>query len=193
MRITKVYTRTGDSGNTHLVGGSKVRKDDIRVEAYGSVDELNSWLGAARAELSRSSAANEKKSNLDAQLAVIQSELFDLGTVLATPPADRFDGMTSIQKEDVLRLEQEIDLMNDGLPPLKEFILPGGGPCSSQLHLARAVCRRAERRALPLTNEDPSAALSLTYLNRLSDWLFVAARWHALACGEQESFWQQRR
>lgn len=193
MRITKVYTRTGDAGETRLVGGRKVPKDDPRVEAYGTVDELNSMLGAARAELARSPAPSEPRTVLDEQLAIIQSELFDLGTILATPPEDRFDGMTMIDLEDITRLEKTLDVMNDEVPPLKEFILPGGGPCSSLLHLARTICRRAERRSLPLTVGDEDASAALAYLNRLSDWLFVAARWHAQLCGEPESFWRQRR
>ena len=193
MRITKVYTRTGDEGETHLVGGRKVPKDNPRVEAYGTVDELNSLLGVVRAELARSTAPLASRTTLDAQVAVIQSELFDLGTIFATPLKDRFEGMTKIRSEDITRLEGELATMNAGVPPLKEFILPGGGPCSSQLHLARTVCRRAERRALHLVVEDDDASTALAYLNRLSDWLFVAARWHAQLCEEPESFWQQRR
>ncbi len=193
MRITKVYTRTGDAGETRLVGGSKVPKDHPRVEAYGTVDELNSLLGAVRAELGRSSAQAEPRAALDEQLTTIQSELFDLGTILATPLADRFEGMTKIQQEDITRLENELDMMNEGVPPLEEFILPGGGPCSSLLHLARTVCRRAERCSLQLVVDDEDASTALAYLNRLSDWLFVAARWHAQLCGEPESFWRQRR
>jgi len=192
VRITKVYTRAGDAGDTRLVGGQKVPKDDPRVEAYGTVDELNSLLGAARAEGRRSPAPEAQRDALDAQLAIIQSELFDLGTILATPPADRWDGMTAIQAEDISRLEAELDTMNDAVPPLEEFILPGGGPCSSLLHLARTVCRRAERRALAVSVGDEAAATALAYLNRLSDWLFVAARWHSQLCGEPEAFWTQR-
>jgi cob(I)alamin adenosyltransferase len=193
MRITKVYTRTGDAGETRLVGGSKVPKDDPRVEAYGTVDELNSLLGVVRAELQRSSAAEVERGELDAQLAIIQSELFDLGTILATPPKDRWEGMTAIQLEDITRLEAELDAMNDVVPALEEFILPGGGACSSQLHLARTVCRRAERRSLGVAAGDDDAANALAYLNRLSDWLFVAARWHSRLCDEPEAFWKQRR
>ena len=193
MRITKVYTRTGDAGETHLVGGRKVAKDHPRVEAYGTVDELNSVLGMVRAELSRSPSPVKSRDALDGQVSTIQSELFDLGTILATPPDDRFDGMTMIHPADIERLEQELDAMNAAVPPLEEFILPGGDPCSAQLHLARTVCRRAERRALQLVSEDAAAATALAYLNRLSDWLFVAARWHAQLCGQPESFWRQRR
>jgi len=193
MRITKVYTRTGDTGETQLVGGQRVPKDDPRVEAYGTVDELNSLLGAARAELSRSGVEAGQSEQLDAQLAVIQSELFDLGTTLASPPGDRWEGMTAIRSEDITRLEQELDAMNDEIPALEEFILPGGGPGASLLHLARTVCRRAERRALSITSGDPQAATALAYLNRLADWLFVAARWHSQLAGQPEAFWQQRR
>jgi len=193
MRITKVYTRTGDAGETRLVGGSKVPKDHPRVEAYGTVDELNSLLGTVRAELGRSPAPDEARAGLDRLLATIQSELFDLGTILATPLNDRFEGMTMIHLEDITRLEQELDEMNEEVPALEEFILPGGGPCSSLLHLARTVCRRAERCSLPLVVGDEDASTALAYLNRLSDWLFVAARWHAQLCGEPESFWKQRR
>jgi len=193
MRITKVYTRQGDAGETQLVGGKRVPKDDARVEAYGTVDELNSLLGAARAELRRSEIETDKLEQLDAQLAVIQSELFDLGTTLASPPEDRWEGMTAIRSEDVTRLEQQLDEMNEGIPALEEFILPGGGPCASLLHLARTVCRRAERRALAVVPGDQEAATALAYLNRLSDWLFVAARWHSQLASQPEAFWKQRR
>jgi cob(I)alamin adenosyltransferase len=172
--LNKIYTRTGDAGRTRLVSGETVTKADPRVEAYGAVDELNSVLGLARLETAGDAT-------LDAILARVQNDLFDLGADLATP--DAVAGALRIVDGQVERLEHEIDLLNADLAPLNSFILPGGSRAAAMLHLARTVCRRAERRgvalATALADADPDAlphGPALRYLNRLSDLLFVAAR-----------------
>ncbi|MCB9667970.1 MAG: cob(I)yrinic acid a,c-diamide adenosyltransferase [Alphaproteobacteria bacterium] len=183
MRITKVYTRTGDKGDTRLVGGRPQRKDAARIEAYGTVDELNSVLGLAR-------TFNDDP-HLEAILQQVQNDLFNVGTELATLAEDRWEGMYRLGEADVTRLEHWIDGLNEDLEPLKEFILPGGGPVGGFLHQARTVCRRAERRTVTLLDQEPSTGTApLTYLNRLSDLLFVMARWAAKAHGEPEYTWE---
>ncbi len=169
--LNKIYTRTGDAGSTGLASGTRVSKSDARVEAYGAVDELNAVLGLARLH----SGQNDR---IDAMLARIQNELFDLGADLATPhdPAPKWEALRIVQSQ-VERLESEIDWMNESLKALDSFILPGGSPLSAHLHLARTVARRAEREAIRLV--EGGAAVTpeaMRYLNRLSDHLFVAAR-----------------
>jgi cob(I)alamin adenosyltransferase len=160
----KIYTKTGDSGETSLFGGARVRKDDARIEAYGTVDELNSAIGVARATW---------PADLDAQLHAIQSDLFDIGAHLASPGTSRFAGPEATR---IAALEQSIDAMESHLTPLKTFILPGGSLTAAQLHVARTVCRRAERLVVALRDEQEATKASIAYLNRLSDFLFVAAR-----------------
>jgi len=161
----KIYTRTGDTGETSLFGGARVRKDDARIEAYGTIDELNSFLGVVR--------ASWPSSSLDGQLHLIQSDLFDIGAHLASLGTSRFAGPDPAR---VASLEQSIDAMESELAPLKTFILPGGSLAASQLHVTRTICRRAERLVVALRDEDEATKASITYLNRLSDFLFVAAR-----------------
>jgi cob(I)alamin adenosyltransferase len=167
VRLNKIYTRTGDAGETGLVDGSRVSKADPRLAAIGDVDEANSAIGVALL-----AALNDEAR---AMLGRIQNELFDLGADFATP--DGIEGALRIQPDQVARLEREIDRMNEELEPLRSFILPGGGPAAAQLHLARAIARRAERSAVAV----PAALnpVALTYINRLSDHLFVLARWAA--------------
>ena len=193
MRITKVYTRTGDKGLTRLVGGQKVRKDEPRIESYGTVDELNTVVGLVRMELARSGADEQARSWLDVRVAEIQNDLFNLGSDLATKAEDRWETMRLVEDRDVKRLEDEIDEMNGILPPLKDFILPGGGPVSGFLHQGRTVCRRAERRVIGLAAEEDINEQAIKYLNRLSDWLFVASRWVAKAMNEPEFLWDRER
>ncbi|MEZ4241691.1 MAG: cob(I)yrinic acid a,c-diamide adenosyltransferase [Myxococcota bacterium] len=189
MRITKVYTRTGDRGTTRLVGGGERRKDDPRVEAYGTVDELNAVIGLARAAIEAMPEA--PRTALDEVLGVVQDDLFNVGTELATPAESRWDGMYRVGNADVLRLEGWIDRFNEALPPLKEFVLPAGGPAGAALHHARTVCRRAERRSLPATDEQPDLLEGpVRYLNRLSDLLFVLARWAVVQDGRPEVAWR---
>jgi cob(I)alamin adenosyltransferase len=188
MRITKVYTRTGDAGQTRLVGGAEVPKDEARIEAYGTVDELNAVLGIIRAFLREGTPAHQR---LDPMLGHIQDDLFNVGTELATPADARWEGMYRPGADEVARLEQWIDGLNDELEPLKEFVLPGGGVVGAHFHQARTVCRRAERRAVTLMREDPEVeAGPMRVLNRLSDWLFVAGRWVAHAEGHPETLWR---
>lgn len=181
-RLSKIYTRTGDDGTTGLGDGSRVPKDDIRVDAFGDVDELNAYLGVLRAELADTHDAQKVLSD-------IQHDLFDLGGELCIP------GYTLLKADGITQLENEIDRLNETLPMLKEFILPGGSKAASHAHVARTICRRAERRVYTLSQQE-NARLNPTpqqYLNRLSDYLFVLAR--ALArenCGN-EVLWNRQR
>jgi cob(I)alamin adenosyltransferase len=194
VRITKVYTRVGDKGSTSLVGGRKVSKAESRIEAYGTVDELNAIIGLARTFNSRSEAEKNVVERVNELLEFIQNDLFHLGADLATLPDDRWEGMTLIDTDDITRLEKWIDELNADLPPLKEFILPGGGPVGAFLHQARTVCRRAERELVRLSGDAPeSIENTLPYLNRLSDFLFVLGRWAAAKHGEAEYLWNRDR
>lgn len=193
MRITRVYTRTGDAGQTGLVGGARVDKDHVRIEAYGTVDELNAVIGVVRA-LHRAGGANgdDALAPMDAMLERIQNELFDVGADLATPPTARWEGMHRVGGEEVARIERWCDDLNEELPPLKEFILPGGGLIGAHLHQARTVCRRAERDVVRLMHVEPEVGDGcMKYLNRLSDFLFILSRWAAKRSGEPEAFWQK--
>jgi cob(I)alamin adenosyltransferase len=184
VTLNRIYTRTGDAGQTRLATGQPVSKSDARVEAYGAVDETNACLGLAR--------LHPVDPAFDAMLARLQNELFDLGADLATPPKpDEVEGQAlRVSDNQVVRLEAEIDAMNDALPPLQSFILPAGTPAAAALHLARTVCRRAEREAVRLVeNGEPVSGPAMRYLNRLSDLLFVAAR-YANDQGRAEVFWQ---
>jgi cob(I)alamin adenosyltransferase len=185
VRLTRIYTRTGDRGDTSLATGERVRKTSARVEAYGAVDETNGCIGLVRLH-------TKADPELDPMLARIQNELFDLGADLATPERGLAEGATALRitEDQVKRLESEIDHLNAGLTPLNSFVLPGGSEAAASLHLARTVCRRAERLAVALADspgEDVSAP-ALRYLNRLSDLLFTAARW-ANARGEGDILW----
>jgi cob(I)alamin adenosyltransferase len=177
----KIYTRTGDTGDTSLYAGGRVRKYDLRVEAYGTVDEVNSWLGLARAS-ALPPLANE-------WLEAIQNDLFTIGTDLATPMDAKVDWLVRLTDAPSMRLEGWIDEMDESLPPLKNFILPGGVPAAASLHVARTICRRAERLAVQLSDEQPVNEQVVRYLNRLSDFLFTLARWINFQAGENETRW----
>lgn len=177
-RLSKIYTRTGDDGSTGLGDGSRVRKDAARVGAYGNVDELNSVLGML--------LTNALPATMAEELTRIQHTLFDLGGELCIP------GMALIEQVDIDWLEQTLDRYNADLPPLKDFILPGGGMAAAICHLARTVCRRAERETVTLAHDEPVRAEVLGYLNRLSDLLFVLARVLARASGAGEVLWQRQ-
>lgn len=187
--LNRIYTRTGDDGTTGLVGGERVGKDDLRIEAYGTVDELNACIGMVRDANTRHQTDAEARSQLDGQLLNIQQRLFDLGASLATRPGSRRPGQPCPTASDIAWLEQTLDAMNAELAPLNSFVLPGGGPIAAPLHLARTVCRRAERATVRLGRHEPVEETDLKYLNRLSDWLFVASRWVAKRLGEPEPLW----
>ncbi len=190
IRINRVYTRSGDDGKTALVDGSRVPKDSRRVACYGSIDELNSVLGLARS-FNTSSTAGPEQDRIEAILKCLQNELFDLGSELATPPEGEYEGMFKVSADDVEALEHVIDACQEDLQPLESFVLPGGGPVSSFLHLARTTCRRAERDILGLSREEGIGEFVLPYLNRLSDLLFVLSRWVAVKSGEDEPLWER--
>lgn len=186
--MPKIYTRTGDTGETAVVGGGRVRKDELRVEAMGTVDELNASLGVVRAELARGGTAPP---DLDPLLARLQHQLFDLGAELATP-APRPGKTATLTDEHVAQLEAAIDAHESRLEPLRAFILPGGAPAAAALHAARGICRRAERRIVGLAAEQPIRGEMLRYVNRLSDLLFVLARAVNQAHRVPDVIWQQQ-
>lgn len=176
----KIYTKTGDAGETGLVGGQRVPKDSLRIEAIGDVDELNAVIGLCRLHACGSS--------LDTLLEQVQNRLFDLGAELASPDREQHQ---SLSEEDALVLEQSIDEQTARLEPLRNFILPGGCSLGCHLHIARAVCRRAERTVLQLHRSEPLRANVRVYLNRLSDWLFVAGRTANQEAGVQDVKWKR--
>jgi len=178
-RLSKIYTRTGDDGTTGLGDGTRVSKDSARVTAYGTVDEANSCIGLI--------LACEIPDDVRALLTAIQHQLFDLGGELCIP------GHAAISEADVERLEQQLDAFNAPLPPLKDFILPGGGEAAARCHLARTVVRRAEREVVTLSHHDAVRPEAVRYLNRLSDLLFVLARVLARASGHGEVLWNHER
>ena len=189
VRLNRIYTKAGDGGDTRLVGGQKVRKDALRIEAYGTVDELSACIGIARTQLTAPGAPAEADA-LAKILARIQNELFNLGSDLATMPADRHPKQPVIEARHVTALEREIDGWNETLPELRSFVLPGGGPVAASLHLARTVCRRAERCIVRLRDAEAIGEQSLPYVNRLSDALFVMSRHAARLYGEAEPLWE---
>jgi cob(I)alamin adenosyltransferase len=178
-RLSKIYTRTGDDGSTGLGDGTRVAKDSARVNAYGTVDELNSCIGLL--------LATALPADIGEELTAIQHQLFDLGGELCIP------GHAAIFEADVERLEQVLDRYNADLPPLKDFILPGGGEAGARCHLARTVCRRAERELVTLSHHDAVRPEAIRYLNRLSDLLFVLARVLARSSGHGEVLWKHER
>jgi cob(I)alamin adenosyltransferase len=191
ISITRVYTRTGDQGDTALVGGKRVPKDSPRIVAYGTLDELNAIVGLARVFNAERLAEGEHHGWLDGVLKRIQSQLFDLGSELATPPDAVYEGMFRIGAGEVRELEELMDQCQTGLEPLKSFVLPGGGRIGGFLHQARTVCRRAEREVLALGRAEPIGEWPLRYVNRLSDLFFVLSRWVGRHLGEREYLWER--
>jgi cob(I)alamin adenosyltransferase len=191
IRITRVYTRTGDRGDTALVGGRRVPKDDPRIEAYGTIDELNAVLGLVRVFNAERLDAAEGHRWLDDVLRGLQNRLFDLGSELATPPDAVYEGMFRVGEAEAKELERLIDQCQKELAPLKSFVLPGGGRLGAFLHQARTVCRRAERELMRLSRVEPIGQGPLMFVNRLSDLLFVLARWVARRLGEPEYLWER--
>ena len=191
IRINRVYTRGGDGGETSLVGGGRVAKDAVRIQSYGTVDELNAVLGLVRtANRETPGASDADRARLEALLVRLQNELFTLGSDLATLPKDRHPKQPVLEERHVGFLETTIDELNEGLPELRSFVLPGGGWVSAFLHQARTVCRRAERLVTTLAREEDVGPQALVYLNRLSDLLFVLGRWAARARREPEPLWE---
>jgi cob(I)alamin adenosyltransferase len=192
IRLTRIYTRTGDKGTTALVGGRRVPKDSGRIEAYGTIDELNSIIGIVRTYLPQYAAGlGTDGAWYSEMLRRIQNELFDVGSELATPPDGEYEGMHKMSARESRLLEDEMDRMERELQPLKSFTLPGGGVLNAFLHQARTVCRRAERVLWRLRSEELISDPLLIYVNRLSDHLFVQSRWVAKRLGESEFLWDR--
>jgi cob(I)alamin adenosyltransferase len=189
-KLTRIYTRTGDDGTTGLVGGQRVKKNALRIETYGTVDECSSAIGVARSELRPLLIARTRAARLDAWLAWVQDVLFNLGSDLATLPKDRWEGMPLIVDDDVVALERAIDEAQPDLPILNNFIHPGGSLPGAYLHVARTICRRAERLLITLRETDDTVSVETQrYLNRLSDALFVWSRWINADLNEPEYLW----
>lgn len=186
VRINRVYTKAGDQGETALVGGDRVSKASPRIECYGTIDELNATLGMVRTALEQSAAGPRLLPAIDR----IQNELFNLGAQLATPDAQRRSQMPPIADRHVSALEVLMDELNEDLPALQSFVLPGGGWASACFHLSRTVCRRAERLVVALSRIDDVEPISVQYLNRLSDALFVMGRWAAKKDARTEPLWE---
>jgi cob(I)alamin adenosyltransferase len=191
ISITRVYTRTGDKGETGLVGGKRVPKDSSRIEAYGTTDELNAIVGIIRTFNEERLGEGEHHRWLDEVLRKIQNQLFDLGSELATPAGAEYEGMFHFTEAEVTGLEELMDHCQKDLEPLKSFTLPGGGRINAFMHQARTVCRRAEREVLRLSREEPINEWNLKYVNRLSDTFFVLGRWVAKHMGEKEYLWER--
>ena len=180
----KIYTKTGDQGTTSLFGGKRLSKSDLRIETYGTIDELNSHIG-----LVRDQEVNQKRKNI---LVEIQDRLFTIGSILATEPGNEKVKIPMLAETDIGFLEKEIDGMEEGLPPMKFFVLPGGHPSVSFCHIARTVCRRAERLTIALHQQENINPLVIPYLNRLSDYLFVLSRKMTQELGAEETPWRPR-
>ncbi len=189
LAINRVYTRKGDAGKTSLVGGQKVSKNEIRIESYGTIDELNAFVGAARQTILDDHSDNEALTSLADEFLRVQHELFNLGSVLATLPEDVVEQMPQITDTDVKALEESIDAHNESLQPLRSFVLPGGSRLNADLHVARTVCRRAERLMVALGQVDDVPTASMAYINRLSDALFVWSRFASQASDKPEVLW----
>lgn len=186
LALNRIYTKRGDRGQTNLVGGQSVPKDAARIETYGTVDELNSFVGLACV----SAAEFPETAPLAAILRRVQHELFNLGSILATLPADVHPKQPRVTEADITQLEREIDQMNEVLPSLRSFVLPGGFRLNAELHVARTICRRAERMAVALARTEEVPGEAIRYLNRLSDALFVHSRWAAHVRGQSEVLWE---
>jgi cob(I)alamin adenosyltransferase len=190
VRIYKVYTKTGDRGETDLVGGERIAKDSLRIESYGTVDELQAVLGMLRAALAESGREREVCDECLGAIHRVQQDLFDLGSTLATPASHLDRVKNPVTDERIAWLESSMDAWNESLAPLRSFVLSGGGRFSAFSHVARTVCRRCERVVLRLSRDEAVPGEVLRYLNRLSDFLFVLGRHLAQAFGEEEPLWE---
>lgn len=190
LALNRIYTRRGDAGETSLVGGQRVPKDSLRIECYGTVDELNSLVGMACVSLEKLHPAVPDTKKLLDILRRVQHELFNLGSILATLPEDVHPKQPRVTGVEIEQLENEIDEMNEALAPLRSFVLPGGSRVNAELHLCRTVCRRAERLAVHLGRNEDVPAEAVGYLNRLSDAFFVWSRWVNHKLGSPEVLWE---
>ncbi|HUS06999.1 MAG TPA: cob(I)yrinic acid a,c-diamide adenosyltransferase [Bryobacteraceae bacterium] len=186
LSLNRIYTKSGDKGETGLVGGKRVPKDSLRIECYGTIDELISFLGQAGVSASKEPAL----APLSSIILRLQHELFNLGSILATPPEIVHEKQPRVTNVEVEQLEREIDSFNQGLGRLRSFTLPGGSRINADLHVCRTVCRRAERLTIALSREESIPGEAIPYLNRLSDALFVFSRWASQATGSAEILWQ---
>jgi cob(I)alamin adenosyltransferase len=184
IALNRIYTRMGDQGETHLAGGQRVAKDSLRIECYGTIDELNAFIGMAEV------SATESVPELAAILRRVQHELFNLESILATKPQDVHPNQARITAGEIEQLEREIDRMNAELPTLRSFVLAGGSRLNTELHACRTICRRAERIAVSLAREEEIPVEAIQYLNRLSDGLFVYSRWVNHVLGVPEVLWE---
>lgn len=189
LALNRIYTKKGDRGETRLAGGQRVSKDSLRLECYGTVDELNAFIGMACHSAERDSRTHPRLAELASMLRRVQHELFNLGSILATLPEDVHPKQARITQAEVGQLEREIDSMNEGLPALRSFVLPGGSRLNAELHACRTICRRAERLAVALSKKESVPGEVIRYLNRLSDALFVWSRWANRALGVEEVLW----
>ncbi len=193
VAINRVYTRRGDQGETGLAGGQRVPKDAVRIEAYGTVDELNAFIGVARETAAELASRHPAMAEMVAILRRVQHELFNAGSILATLAEDVHPRQARVTDTEIAQLEAEIDRMNEGLPALRSFVLPGGCRLNAELHVCRTVCRRAERICVTLAREQEVEGAIVRYLNRLSDALFVWSRWVSHTLGVAEILWEPNR
>ena len=193
IALNRIYTKQGDRGDTRLVNGRLIPKDDLKIEAYGTVDELNSFVGMACVSARELAATSAEMGRFAETLVRVQHELFNLGSILATDPAEIHPKQPRVSEADVAKLESEIDEMNAGLDKLPSFVLPGGCRLNTELHVCRTVCRRAERIAVALSKKEDVPADSIRYLNRLSDAFFVWSRWVCKQLGVEEVLWEPNR
>ena len=190
IALNRIYTKRGDTGETSLAGGQRVAKDSARIEAYGTVDELNAFTGLAVVSCEEMTQRNPRLGHLLPILRRVQHELFNLGSILATLPQDVHPKQARITPAEVSQLEREIDSMNESLPALRSFVLPGGTRLNAELHVIRTICRRAERLLISLSRVEDVPAEAIQYLNRLSDAMFVWSRWVNHSTGAPEVLWQ---
>jgi cob(I)alamin adenosyltransferase len=193
IALNRIYTKGGDKGETALAGGQRVPKDSVRIEAYGTVDELNAFIGLACVTCVEETANTGRLGKLGHILRRVQHELFNLGSQLATLPKDLHPKQARITPAEIEQLEREIDEMNAELPALRSFVLPGGTRLTAELHAARTICRRAERLTVALARAEETPADAVRYLNRLSDGLFVWSRWASHVLGVPEVLWEPNR
>ena len=190
LALNRIYTKRGDAGETSLAGGQRVPKDSPRLEAYGTVDELNAFVGMACVSCHEDGGANPNIASLAAILRRVQHELFNLGSILATKPEDVHPKQARVTEAEVEQLEREIDAMNEDLPALRSFVLPGGTRLNAELHATRTICRRAERLLVALSRVEEVPPEAIRYLNRLSDAMFVWSRWANHVLGVPEILWE---